>query len=190
MSSEEEFRLQGYSKNSLEMLKTTEGQLNAVFACFGSAAQHGQYFEKALGEFIVKIKHVLEPATPAEHIQSAKSQLARKTIGQLLQIMGKHVQPDAQWVTDLLLNAHKSRNFLIHHYFIEREDRFKTASGRTAMLKELLSIQEQIERATVLVDGMRFAVTERVLNRDSDSNESERALFSIEISINETKKTL
>ena len=35
---------------SLEMLKSEEGQLNAVFACFGSAAQHSQYFEAALAD--------------------------------------------------------------------------------------------------------------------------------------------
>ena len=29
---------------SLEMLKSEEGQLNAVFACFGSAAQHAQFW--------------------------------------------------------------------------------------------------------------------------------------------------
>lgn len=187
LSKEEEFRLQGYSKESLEMLKTTEGQSNAIFACFGSAAQYGQYFEKALGEFIAKIKHVLEPAIPMEDIQAAKNQLARKTIGQLLRIMGKHVQPDTQWVTDSLLKAHKSRNFLIHHYFLEREDRFETASGRMAMLQELLNIENQIKKATDLVNGMHFAVTERVLNNDSDNSESGRALFSIEISVNEIK---
>ena len=35
---------------SLRMLETEEGQNNAVFACFGSAAQHAQMFEEALGK--------------------------------------------------------------------------------------------------------------------------------------------
>jgi len=38
---------------SLETLESEEGQLNAVFACFGSAAQHAQFFEEALGEFLL-----------------------------------------------------------------------------------------------------------------------------------------
>lgn len=43
----------GYSEESLNMLKTAEGQSNAVFACFGSAAQHCQHFEKALADFLI-----------------------------------------------------------------------------------------------------------------------------------------
>jgi len=37
---------------SLDTLRSEEGQLNAVFA-FGSAAQHAQFFEEALGEFLL-----------------------------------------------------------------------------------------------------------------------------------------
>src|SRR5262245_10449998 len=37
---------------SLQMLRTRVGQVNAVFACFGSAAQHAQHFEAALAEFL------------------------------------------------------------------------------------------------------------------------------------------
>ena len=32
--------MRGYTAESLDLLKTEEGQKNAVFACFGSAAQH------------------------------------------------------------------------------------------------------------------------------------------------------
>ena len=34
-SAQEEFRKQGYSKESLTMLESEEGQLNAVYACYG-----------------------------------------------------------------------------------------------------------------------------------------------------------
>ena len=43
----------GYTTESLRMLASKEGQINAVFACFGSAAQHSQFFEAALGEFLL-----------------------------------------------------------------------------------------------------------------------------------------
>ncbi len=34
---------------SLKMLESEEGQRSAVFVLFGSAAQHSQMFEKAIG---------------------------------------------------------------------------------------------------------------------------------------------
>ena len=40
------------SDESLKMLETKEGQLNAVFACFGSATQHAQLFEQSLSRFL------------------------------------------------------------------------------------------------------------------------------------------
>ena len=42
---------------SLKMLEPEEGQNNAVFACFGSAAQHAQMFEEALGNFLLAYTH-------------------------------------------------------------------------------------------------------------------------------------
>ena len=39
--SKDEFRLQGFSSESLKMLETEEGQLNAIYACYGSAAWLG-----------------------------------------------------------------------------------------------------------------------------------------------------
>ena len=43
----------GFTEESLRMLESREGQLNAVFACFGSAAQHAQLFEQGLTRFLV-----------------------------------------------------------------------------------------------------------------------------------------
>ena len=46
-------KMRVYTGESLDMLKSEEGQKNAVFACFGSAAQHAQLLEAALSDFLV-----------------------------------------------------------------------------------------------------------------------------------------
>ena len=172
MESSEIFRKYGYSSDSLRMLESEEGQINAVFACFGSAAQHGQYYEKALSEFLATINRILAPSTPLKELKTAESQLNKKTIGQLLKIMNKHVKTDALWVTDAWIKALEGRNFLIHRYFLEREDRFKTKAGRMAMLKELLTIETQLKEATDLVNGMRVAVVDQVSSNDTEKREN------------------
>ena len=71
-------------RQSLEMLETEEGQLNAVFACYGSAMQSGQLFEQALGDFLTKYKELTsEDLSPAD-LLSTKLDLQKKTIGRLL----------------------------------------------------------------------------------------------------------
>ena len=47
-----DFKRKGYTNKSLDMLKSKEGQINAVFACYGSAVQHAQYLEKSFAELL------------------------------------------------------------------------------------------------------------------------------------------
>ena len=53
---EEEFRKQGYSKESLKMLESKEGQLNAIYACFGSVVAESQFFEDAVKRLFTTVR--------------------------------------------------------------------------------------------------------------------------------------
>ena len=63
------YRERGYSEVSLKMLKSDEGQLNAVFACYGSAAQHGQFFEESLKKLIVALNELSGSEGAAEKME-------------------------------------------------------------------------------------------------------------------------
>lgn len=65
---------------SLDMLKTEEGQLNAVFACFGSAAM----FAGALGDFLRAYDKVRSKKLPAEELKELTQRIDARTMGQLL----------------------------------------------------------------------------------------------------------
>src|SRR3954467_8889684 len=69
---------------SLDMLKTEEGQSNAVFACFGSAAQHAQMFEEALGNFLLAYNQVRPVKMIAEELEELTQDIHGRTMGQLL----------------------------------------------------------------------------------------------------------
>ena len=73
------------------MLKSQEGQLNAVFSCFGSAAQHGQLFEHALGELVLSLNAVSGRRLSSADLLNVERRLHKKTIGQLLRELNKHV---------------------------------------------------------------------------------------------------
>ena len=110
--------------------------------CYGSAAQHGQMLEAALSDFLVVDNELAEQHLTVDDLRMEGEKLRKMTMGSLLREVQKHVKfDDAQWVSDWLSSALGKRNFLIHRYFLDREDKFKTEMGRLGMLNELVSIQ-------------------------------------------------
>ena len=143
-----DFNKHGYSERSLDMLESEEGQLNAIFACYGSAAQHGQLFEESLANLVVLLNDWLGGG-------SLMAGLEKKTIGQLLRhLETKFVEEIDDWVPKFLDEARERRNFLIHEYFLARSDEMGIEHGRLAMLRELVGIEAQLRRGAELVNGL------------------------------------
>lgn len=173
-----------YTTKSLEMLESEEGQLNAVFACYGSAAQHGQIFEEALSDLLLAYNRLVKKPLSLDDLRSVESKLHKMTMGALLKELQKHIEIEAEWVSDLLNIALNNRNFLIHKYFLKRQAKFRTEAGRLEMLRELLSIQGAIEKATSITNGVRIALCEALGDKQIDFGSSQ-ALFSIKIDVPE-----
>ena len=165
---------------SLEMLDSEEGQLNAVFACFGSAAQHGQFFEAALSEFLLAYNRLLKKTLTIADLDAVETSLHKKTMGALLSDFRKHVKISDDTVAASLSDALRKRNFLIHYYFRQRQDMFATERGRLKMLAELVSISDVLEKAADLTNGMRVALR-RALEDDVREVANSEVLFSIEV---------
>ena len=182
----------GYTSESLRMLKTKEGQLNAVFACFGSAAQHSYFFEAALGEFLLVYNKILKTSLTLQDLETIETKIQKKTMGALLSEFRKYVTIHDNTIEQYLDNALKKRNFLIHHFFGQREKKFQTEKGRIEMLKELVGIQKELERATDLTNGMRVALSEAVSVKKKNKNikadernSSSEVLFTMSVNIPE-----
>ena len=167
------------------MLESEEGQRNAVFACYGSAAHHGQLLEESLRDLLLTLDRLLgQDSVLVSFLDGATTdkQPARykRTIGQLISQLKERITPSDQQVFGVLEKALEERNFLIHRYFLERSNGFDTQSGRWEMLKELLSIEESIRRATSITGGIRVAITSR-LDRKQEEPDISRVLFTVTI---------
>ena len=157
-SSEDEFGLQGYSSESLNMLESEEGQLNAVYACYGSAAAEGQFFEDAVRNLLTS---VCKDPKPSER-EGLKKQIDR---------LSEQITVTDERIWNLFHGARKVRNKLIHHYFRNKECKFSTQEGRMEMLQELVTIQTPIRKAKELISGMSVAVSRACKNRQSADKE-------------------
>jgi hypothetical protein len=99
---------------SLDVLKTEEGQLNAVFACFGSAAQHAQMFEEALGNFLLAYNQVRSKKLTAEEMEELTEAIHGRTMGQLLHELKSRVTFNERDTKERTEAALEVRNYLMH----------------------------------------------------------------------------
>jgi len=143
---------------SLDMLKSEEGQLNAVFACFGSAAQHAQFFEEALADFLLAYNQACNKSLSVADLEAVDMKLRKKTMGTLLVDFKKYAKISDNNVIKYMDTALVNRNFLMHRFFLERGDYFKTEAGRMGLLKELVGIEQQLRAATSVTNGIRIAL--------------------------------
>ena len=178
VGTESDYQIHGYTARSLEMLESKEGQLNAIFACYGSAAQHGQLFEEALRKLIAVLNECLG-------IDSTAAAVQKKTIGELLKIFeNKFVEDMDDWVSDFLDETRQRRNFLIHDYFLIRSDDIGIDTGRVAVLRELKDIEAQLRRGAGLVNGLRVAI-EAARNGEPPRNDDSEVVFTVKLRLQE-----
>lgn len=163
------------------MLESKEGQLNAVFACYGSAAQHGQFFEESVARLIVALNKLSGSEGRAEEME-------KWTLGRLLNhFQEKFVNEIDEWVPEYLEEGRKLRNFLIHDYFLKRKGKFGTRNGRMAMLKELSDIERHLKCGADLMNGLRVAAGEAVDGRTRKGGEGGEVVFSATLSVGKEK---
>ncbi|HYE76227.1 MAG TPA: hypothetical protein VEF04_22970 [Blastocatellia bacterium] len=169
------------------MLKTRVGQINAVFACFGSAAQHAQFFEVALAEFLRDYNKIANEAITLQDLELMDQKLQKKTLGALLKEFSRYVTIKDPQVVQFLELALDRRNFLMHHFFRERSTKLQSEEGRMSLLSELVSIDNLLQEAAMIVRGMGIAIS-RAIAKQSGSNEQtddsdEKVLFTAEVKI-------
>ncbi len=144
-----EDRQRGYTTESL---KTEEGQLNAVFACFGSAVQHSQLFEQGLSRFLTMYNKIASDSVSIDDLGK------KMTMGQLLKKVRQRVTINENSVEEGFLTVLDQRNYLVHRFFLERNSRLESTEGRMELLSELVGIERNLEGCRVIINAMRIAM--------------------------------
>ena len=155
----------GYSSESLRMLESEEGQLNAIFACFGSAAQHAQLFEQSLSRFLVMYNTIALDSVSADDIGN------KMTMGHLLDKVKTHVKIDDDSIEQSFSIALEERNQLIHRFFIEYDHLLGSTEGRMELLSRLTRIEMNLDRCRVAINAMRIAMCEAAGIKDNWAHE-------------------
>lgn len=162
------------------MLKTAEGQTNAVFACVGSALQHAQQFEAEVAGLLLACAKLGATPPSLEQLECLDRRLQRQTLGTMLKRWSEQATIDDNSHAKVLTDALQSRNFLVHRYFLERGSELANQAGRRRLLEELVAIEAQLEKATTLARAMAI-VLDQVANGTRSADMGGKALFTITI---------
>ena len=155
-----EDRQRGYTTESLKMLETEEEQLNAVFACFGSAVQHSQLFEQGLTRFLKMYNKIASDSLSIDDLGK------KMTMGQLLSKVRQRVTIKEDSVEEGFSTALDQRNYLVHRFFLERNSGLESTEGRMGLLTELVEIERNLERCRVMINAMRIAMCSTLSIKD------------------------
>ena len=144
MTPEEEYRKKGYSRISLEMLDSEEGQRNAIYALYGNAVAECQFLEDAVRGLVTRVYGGTAPP-PREGLKNLVVRLNRR------------VTLDDEKVWSAIHGARKVRNQLVHRFWRNKERKMATTEGRLEVLMELKCRTIPIERSKRLLNGISFA---------------------------------
>lgn len=160
-----------------------ERQLNAVYACYGAAAQHAQHFEAALAELLIVYNKLTNKSLTPQEFEAMEVSLQKRTMGDLLKNHFRKVFRIHDFTVEGLMDSGlNARNYLMHNFLREREQYLGNEDGRFMLLTELTEIGRMLESATDLTNGMRVATVQVLEGTRRPVSEGD-SLFSLEIQV-------
>lgn len=130
-----------------------------VYAFYGLAAFRAQHVEKGLVYFLTVLEVQGWEAAPKNY-QAILSALESKTFGKLLEKAREKVSIEEQ-DENLLRDALKARNHLIHHFFAQNDEALGNETGRKAMIGALREMAVLFARAGAAVWKWYLPLLER-----------------------------
>ena len=134
-----------------------------VFRDFGFAVFKAQMLESSL----VTILLVAEDAGKIDITKPKKKRdleselfLSEKTLGQLFRIL-KEGGVDEE-LTELIDDALRARNYLMHNFFVWNSEDYTTEDGRGRMLRELQELRFRIGRAQMAFSQIREQFVKKI----------------------------
>lgn len=123
-----------------------EEQTKEVYAHYGLAMYLAQCLEHGIVNALVILRLPEKEKYTRQDIDEFMDGKFQKTLGTLIKHLKSEITPLPD-LEPLLTEALNRRNFLAHHYFRERAEKFVTRDGRSNMLHEIRSDQQLFENA-------------------------------------------
>jgi hypothetical protein len=155
----------------VDLIDPESVQIREVYAQFGVAIYMAQALERTLGIALATVYRSGPRRITRGQYDSLLQSNFEKTLGQLVAKLRKSVAIPRE-SEDMLSEALRKRNWLVHDYFWERAASFNRPEGRQSMIDELKTLIEYLEevdaRFTAIVEewGDKHGVTQATVDRE------------------------
>lgn len=155
-------------------------QTREVYAHAGLALYWAQCFEMSLSNFLLLMKRMDGDLISESEFNSYEAGLQKQTLGKLLNSVRKIAVLDDK-AFEFVNAALDKRNFIAHHYFRERAEGFFSGKGKSAMIDELIHIQNVFRRADAVGSslagavGMALGITEEHIETELEAMKARHA---------------
>lgn len=140
-----------------------------IFRDFGFIALSAQMLESSIMTTLLVAEDAgkIEIKKPKrkEELES-EIYLSERTMGQLFHIFREGGIDEK--LTDLIDDALKARNYLMHNFFVWNSENYITEEGRGKMLKELAQLRLRIVRAQIAFDQIREQLIKHVYGYNAE----------------------
>jgi hypothetical protein len=127
-----------------------------VYAKFGITAEAAQLLETSLGNALLPIQGLKKGwhlETQPDEAQEALDRIDAGTLGNLLGEIQKHVTFEGDLPT-FFLSALKTRNRLMHGFYLRHDFKIQTDEGRDEMMVDLEAMHTELFNAWRVADAM------------------------------------
>ncbi|MFA0312759.1 hypothetical protein BH581_21015 [Vibrio splendidus] len=131
--------------------------LQSIYFEAGAGLFDCQTFEYGVGYLLYLFSRLGVGGLSPERTSAILDDDEKKTAGQLVGLLKKHVEVSAQ-LEDQLSVALKARNKLVHRYLIDNVERFTDATERDLIVKEIRNLRGQVRNVQKSLEPFVFAL--------------------------------
>lgn len=138
-----------------------------MYVKFGQTAEAAQLFETDLSTIVLAIEgrknawHISPNVTQA---RAFYERLNRKTLGQLLQEVGRHISLDDD-TAELFNEALNARNLVNHGFFERHNFAIQTEDGRQGMIEDLDRLHSRLHGAWKIAQKVAILLADTLNTR-------------------------
>jgi len=131
--------------------------IHPILLQVGAAVQDSQRLEFSLSYIMTLLSERSGGLFSGDEFEQSMESFGRRTLGRLIATIREFTDLDSQ-AEAALREGLEARNFIIHHFFVDRTELFFTIEGRRQALIEVRRKRESMIRAFELLDPLAQAL--------------------------------
>ena len=135
------------------MNEALKKDLTHIYHEVGAIVQASQHMEFSIGYCLTILKELELGPLSNDEFDTSMAKFSKIVFGRLIGELKKVIKVDED-LEDVLMLTLKERNFIIHNFFSDDPELFKTQQGRQDLLTRIKQARANIDRGFKVIDAL------------------------------------